>query len=385
MKIIVKTLANLEEVLAQEIAFIGGQNIEIGKRAVSFEGNMRLVYRANYELRTALRVLIPAHEFRVKDENDLYDKVRMIDWSEFLDNKQTFAINATVNHTPRITHSKYAAQKMKDAIVDQFRDNTGRRPSVRLDDPDLRLFLHINQGRTNISVDSSGSALFKRGYRTALEAPINEVLASGMILLSGWRGESTFLDPMCGSGTLLIEAASIAYNIPPQYVRSRFDFMKWPNFEEASWKKVVDQAKQEIKTEGPAIIGSDRSLKAVKVTQENILSSQMEGKIEVFRKKFEKLTPPADKGILMMNPPYDIRIGSEDIGALYKMIGDQLKQQYAGYEAWIISSNMEAFKQVGLRPSKKIKLYNGQLECRFQKYELYEGTRKTKTEKRQLS
>lgn len=385
MKIIVKTLANLEEVLAEEIAFIGGQNIEIGKRAVSFEGNMRLVYRANYELRTALRVLLPTYGFKVRDEHDLYRKVREIDWSEFLDVNQTFAINATVNHTPKITHSKYAAQKTKDAIVDQFRDRMGRRPNVKLDDPDLRLFLHINQGKTSISVDSSGSALFKRGYRTALEAPINEVLAAGMIMLSGWKGEKLLLDPMCGSGTLLIEAASIAYNIPPQHMRKSFDFMKWPNFEESTWKKVVEQANSNIKTEGPPIIGSDRALKAVKVTQENILTAQMEGKIEVFRKKFERLKPPTEKGLLIMNPPYDIRIGSEDIGALYKMIGDQMKQNYAGYEAWIISSNLSAFKQLGLRPSKKIKLYNGQLECRFQKYELYEGSRKNKEPKEEVS
>ncbi len=380
MKIIVKTLANLEEVLAEEIALIGGKDIEIGKRAVSFEGNMRSVYRANYELRTAIRVLLPTNNFKVRDEKDLYRKMREIDWSEFLDIDQTFMIHSVVNHTPKITHTKYASQKAKDAIVDQFRDNRGRRPNVDLDNPDLRLFLHINQGHTSISIDSSGAPLFKRGYRTALEAPINEVLAAGMILLTGWRGESYFMDPMCGSGTLLIEAASIAYQVPPQYVRKSFDFMKWPTFEESTWQDVINKANKHIKEEGPTIMGSDKSLKAIKVTQENILTAQMEGKVDVFRKKFEKLPVPEEKGIMIMNPPYDVRIESQDIGAFYKMIGDTLKKNFTGFEAWVISSNMDAFKELGLRPSRKIRLFNGSLECKFQKYELYKGSKKNKSE-----
>jgi len=379
VKIHVKTLARLEEVLAREIMEIGGQDIEVGKRIVSFEGNLKQVYRANYELRTAVRVLIPIQSFKARDERELYKNIGQIDWSEFMDVQQTLAIDSVVHHTPAFKHTQYAALKAKDAIVDQFRDKTGRRPSVDLDRPDLRLNLHISQGQGSIAVDSSGDSLHKRNYRTgAGKAPINEVLAAGMIMLTGWRGDCLFMDPMCGSGTLLIEAASYAWNIPPQLHRKSFGFMKWPNFEEKVWNEVVEKAQKHIKSSGPTIIGSDNDFRAIRMAQQNIEAAGMEGKISVRRKKFESLPPPQEKGIIVMNPPYDERLENADIGALYKMIGDQLKQNYAGFEAWIISSNMEAFKQVGLRPSKKIRLFNGPLECKFQKYEMYEGSKKNK-------
>ena len=380
MKIHVKTLARLEEVLAREIEEIGGQDIEIGKRIVTFEGSMKQIYRANYELRAAIRVLIPIQSFKARDERELYDNIQKIDWSEFMDVNQTFAIDSVVNSTPAFNHTKYVAFKAKDAIVDQFRDKFGRRPNVSIDQPDLRLNLHISQGEGSIAVDSSGDSLHKRNYRTQSgPAPINEVLAAGLILLSGWQGDKLFLDPMCGTGTLLIEAASYAWNIPPQINRKKFGFMNWPNFDERMWKEVVEKANKKIKDTGPPIIGSDKDFKSIKIAEQNIeAAAGMEDKIEIQRKKFEKLTPPEAPGIIIMNPPYDQRIHTDDIGALYKMIGDQLKQHYAGYEAWIISSNMDAFKQVGLRPSRKIKLYNGPLECKLQKYELYEGSKKNK-------
>ncbi len=377
MKIHVKTLASLEEVLAREIEEIGGQDIEIGKRIVSFEGSIKHVYRANYELRTAIRVLIPIQTFKAREENELYRNVQQIDWSEFLEVNQTFAIDSSVHHTPAFKHTKYAAFKAKDAIADQFRERTGRRPSVNIDHPDLRLNLHISQGTGSIAVDSSGDSLHKRNYRTQTgRAPINEVLAAGMILLTGWKGDSLFLDPMCGTGTFLIEAAGIAWNIPAQLNREEFGFMKWPNFDERLWLEVVHKANEKVKKEGPFILGSDKDFKSIKIAEQNIAAAQMSDKIKVQRKKFEKLPPPQEKGIMVMNPPYDERLGVEDIGALYKMIGDQLKQHYAGFEAWILSSNKEAFKQVGLRPSRKIKLFNGPLECKFQKYEMYEGSKK---------
>ncbi len=377
MKIHVKTLARLEEVLAREIEEIGGQDIEIGKRIVSFEGSMKQVYRANYELRTAIRVLIPIQSFKARDERELYKNVGKIDWSEYMEVNQTFAIDSVVNNTPAFNHTKYAAFKAKDAIVDQFRDKFGRRPNVSVDQPDLRLNLHISNGQASIAVDSSGDSLHKRNYRTQTgPAPINEVLAAGLVMLSGWQGDTLFLDPMCGTGTILIEAASYAWNIPPQLHRKEFGFMKWPNFDRRLWKEIVEKANNKIKREGPIIMGSDKDFKSIRIAEEHIEAAGMEDKIQVQRKKFEKLVPPEGPGILIMNPPYDERLGIKDIGALYKMIGDQLKQNFAGYEAWIISSNMQAFKQVGLRPSKKIKLYNGPLECKYQRYEMYEGSKK---------
>ncbi len=377
MKIHVKTLARLEEVLAQEIAEIGGTDIEIGKRIVSFEGSLKQVYRANYELRSAVRVLIPIQSFKARHEDELYRNIRKIDWSEYMTNHQTLAIDSVVVNTPAFRHTKYAALKAKDAIVDQFRANTGRRPNVSVDRPDLRVNLHINQGQASVAIDSSGDSLHKRNYRTQTgPAPMNEVLAAGLILLSGWKGDSLFLDPMCGTGTLCIEAASYAWNIPPQINRSNFGFMKWANFDEKLWEEVKAKAQKNRKTSGPQILGSDKDFKSIKIAQQNIDAAGMSDKIEIQRKKFEKLVPPEGPGIIIMNPPYDERLGVEDIGALYKMMGDQLKQQYAGYEAWIISSNMQAFKQVGLRPSKRIKLYNGPLECKFQKYEMYTGSKK---------
>jgi putative N6-adenine-specific DNA methylase len=230
-----------------------------------------------------------------------------------------------------------------------------------------------------MAVDSSGDSLHKRNYRTQTgPAPINEVLAAGMILLSGWKGDTLLLDPMCGTGTILIEAASYAWNMPPQLNRQEFGFMKWPNFDRKLWKEVVEKAKSRIKDSGPVIMGSDKDFKSIRMAEQNIQAAGMEDKIQVQRKKFEKLTPPEGPGMIIMNPPYDERLGIDDIGALYKMIGDQLKQNYAGFEAWVLSSNKEAFKQVGLRASKKIKLYNGPLECKFQRYEMYEGSKKKK-------
>ncbi|MEL7122878.1 MAG: THUMP domain-containing protein [Bacteroidota bacterium] len=379
MKIHVKTMTNLEEVLVREIEEIGGREIEKGHRIVTFEGSMRAVYRANYELRTALRVLIPFHDFRVRDENDLYKKIQQVDWSEYLEVDQTFAIDATLSDTPKLTHSKYVALKTKDAIVDQFRDKFGKRPSVNIQSPDIRIHLHIRQGLGSLSLDSSGDSLHKRGYRLdAVEAPISEVLAAGMILLSGWDKKTPFLDPMCGSGTLLVEAARMAMKIPPQFGRTTFGFTNWPNFEESLWNNVVEKANKHITAECPSILGCDASFQAIRIAERNLEAANLLDQIDLKRKKFEKLEPPFESGMIVTNPPYDERLPIKDTEALYKMIGDRLKQHFAGYTAWIISSSMEGFKSFGLRPSRKIKLYNGPLECRFQKYELYAGSKKKK-------
>ncbi len=376
MKFIIKTLQGLENVLAEEIKALGGSNITILKRAVECEGDKRLLYRANLELRTALRVLMPIAEFQAKTPDDLYKKILRIEWSNYLSIDKTFAIDA-VTKSELFTHSKYAALKTKDAIADYFRNLTGQRPDVNIEFPHLRINLHINNDECSVALDSSGDSLHKRGYRAnSVEAPLNEVLAAGMILLSGWQGDRTFLDPMCGSGTLLIEAALLAGNIPPQLHRDSFGFMKWKDFDAKLWEKVRDQAKDNMKPITCAIYGFDKDMKAVRVTGQNVLSANLEGKnIRVEKQSLEKLVPPPPPGLLMTNPPYDERLKEVDIEAFYKMIGDRLKQAFTGYEAWIISSNLEALKHLGLKTSKKLTLFNGALECKFQQYELYEGSR----------
>lgn len=378
MRITIKTLAGLEEVLAKELAALGAEEIEQGVRVVYCQGDLRLVYRANLELRTALRVLIEVNTFQASNEEELYRGIRRIRWDEYLSADGTLAVDATVN-SDFFRHSKYAALKTKDAIVDQFRAQTGRRPSVDVNYPDLRINLHIYKDNCTVSLDSSGDSLHKRGYRTeGREAPINEVLAAGMLLLTGWDLQMPFIDPMCGSGTLAIEAGLLAYNIPPQLTRHSFGFQAWRDYNRNLWEEVVREAESRIRKSGPTIIATDRDFGAVKVTNQNILAAHLEGKIEVERKRFEQMEPPTAPGILLMNPPYDERLPLADTEAFYKMIGDRLKQAYTGYEAWIISSNMEALKVVGLRPSRRLSLFNGALPCKLLKFELYAGTRKVR-------
>lgn len=377
MKLIIKTLQGLEHVLAEEVKAIGGLAVKILKRAVECEGDLRLLYRANLELRTALRVLVPIAEFRARSPEELYQKIYQIEWADYLSIDRTFAIDA-VTKSEIFTHSKYAALKTKDAIADYFRDRSGKRPDVNVDYPNLRINVHINKDECSIALDSSGDSLHKRGYRAnTVEAPINEVLAAGMILLSGWKGDRTFLDPMCGSGTLLIEAAMIAKNMPPQLNKDSLGFMKWKNFDERLWEDVVEKAKNAVKPLNCNVLGFDKDMKAVRITAQNIFSAHLEGQgIQVEKQPFEKLMPPPAPGLLMTNPPYDERLKEADIQAFYKMIGDQLKQAFAGYEAWLITSNIDALKHLGLKATQKLTLFNGALECKFLQYELYEGSKR---------
>lgn len=369
-------MQGLEGVLSEEIRQLGGKEIKALKRAVEFEGDKSLLYRANLELRTALRVLVHLQDFVAKNPDELYKKVKSIEWQDYMTVDKTFAIDATASSSI-FTHSKYAALKTKDAIADYFRDKTGKRPDVNVDFPYLRVNLHINEDKCALSLDSSGDSLHKRGYRAnTLEAPINEVLAAGMVLLSGWDGKTTFVDPMCGSGTLLIEAALFATHTPPQLHRETFGFMKWRDFDAKCWEKVVDKAKSGIQSLPCPVLGFDKEMRAVRVSAQNIFSAHLEGKgIQVEKLTIEKLMPPPPPGVLITNPPYDERLKEAEIAAFYKMIGDRLKQVFSGYEAWLISSNQEALKYIGLRPSQKMTLFNGALECKFQKYELYEGKR----------
>ncbi len=376
MKMIIKTFHGLEPVLAEELKGLGGKNIQILKRAVSCTGDQRLLYRANLELRTALRVLIPIHQFRAQDENALYRGVDQVDWRKYLDVKETFAIDPVVNSSV-FRHSKFAALKSKDAIVDQFRRNFGRRPDVNVLNPHLRINLHIQDQTVSLLLDSSADSLHKRGYReVGVDAPINEALAAGLLLLAGWKGDRPFFDPMCGSGTFPIEAALIATNKAPNWNREKFGFQRWRDYNATLWSEVRQQAKEkERKLEVP-IVAADKAMRAAKATRINASAAGFsEEDIQVHHKAFRKQIIPADHGLCLMNPPYDERLQHDRINDLYQTIGDRLKQDFSGWDAWIISSNLEAFKHVGLRTSKKVIIFNGPLECRFVHYELFTGKR----------
>lgn len=372
---IAKTMSGLEDVLAEELISLGANNLEIGKRMVSFEGDLALLYKANIHCRTALRILRPVYQFNAKNTDDIYKKVKAMNWHEHLTEDSTFAID-TVTFSDIFNHSKFIAYRVKDAIADYFMQKTGKRPSVDTKDPDLLINFHIAHDKCTLSFDSSGESLHKRGYRVAqTEAPLNEVLAAGMILKTGWRGESDFIDPMCGSGTLLIEAALIAMNVPPGIYRKNFAFEKWKNFNSDLFETIYndDSNEREFKHR---IYGSDISAEAIDIATKNIKGAGVEKYIDLKVMPFEKYAEaPADKAILITNPPYGERIKPEDLSGLYEKIGERLKHVFMGYSAWILSYKKECFDKIGLKPSKKIPLINGSLPCEFRKYDIFAGKR----------
>jgi putative N6-adenine-specific DNA methylase len=368
-----KTFFGLEGALAHELKALGAKKIDAHRRAISFTGDTAMLYRANLRLHTAIRILKPIHTFEARDEKGLYDGVRQIEWSRYLDKKDTLAVDAAVA-SKIFRHSKYAALKTKDAIVDQFRDRTGKRPSVDVENPRLRINLFIHNTEVTVSLDSSGESLHKRGWRIAMEqAPLNEILAAGLVLISGWDGTTTLLDPMCGSGTILVEAGLIASHIAPGFFRSSFGFMQWPDFDSALWKRMKEEATASITRPPCRIYGSDISGKAVAIARKNVAHAGLSDIIELSQKKFEERTAPDSGGTLIMNPPYGERMGPEDPRAFYRMIGGQLKHAYAGWDAWILAAKNEYLQYIGLRPSRKFELFNGDIECRYQKFELYKG------------
>lgn len=376
IKFVAKTLFGLETVLAEELKNIGADNIEILHRAVSFTGEQKLMYEANLKLRTALRILKRVFTFKATSDAELYKKVQEVYWDKYFDAGDTIAIDSAVSSN-YFTHSQFVSQRVKDAIVDQFRSKSGKRPSVDLEHPKFRINIHIVDNICTLSLDSSGESLHKRGYRLQMsEAPLSEVLAAGMILLSGWDGKKTFIDPMCGSGTIIFEAALFASKIPPGIFREHFGFMSWRDYDEQLWKKIVDDSKENISLFTGKIIGADISGDAIAAAKRNSKTAEFDNDIQLLISAFENFDPPTECGIVMMNPPYGERLKQDDITSFYKMIGDTLKKKYAGYDAWILSANMEALKFVGLHPSKKIALMNGQLECKFQKYSIYAGSKK---------
>lgn len=375
-KIVVKTFAGLESVLAAELKSLGAEAVVEERRAVSCLGDQRLLYRANFLLRTALKVLKPVARFRVTGKDDLYAKAKAIRWTEYLTLGKTFSIDSTIQ-SELFLNSMYASLKVKDAIADHFRETLGKRPSVNQEAPDIMVHIYLMGDHCEISLDSSGESLHKRGYRVGqAEAPINEVLAAGLILLSGWDGTKDFYDPMCGSGTLLIEAAMIAKNIPAGIYRKSFAFEKWLDFDESLFSDIYNTDYE--KESSVRIFGSDISVQSCAIARSNIKNAGLSKSIEVVQGDFLRLEPPFPQGIIVTNPPYGERLKPESITGLYRSVGDVLKQKYAGYSAWVISASEDGFKSIGLKPSGKIELFNGALPCSFRCFELFSGTYKEK-------
>ena len=379
-QMLAKTFKGLEEVLAGELVQLGANNVQIERRAVSFTGDKRMLYTANFCLRTASRVLVPIATFKAKNTDDIYLQVKQLDWAQYMTAKTTFQIDATV-YSDLFRHSQFVTYRVKDAIVDWWMEHGGVRPSVQLTNPDMYLNVHIAGDMVTLSLDSSGESLHKRGYRVAnTQAPINEALAAGMLLLAGWDGQSDFYDPMCGSGTLLIEAALIARNIAPGIYRKGFAFEKWANFDADLFEDIYSDDSRERDFEHK-IYGSDAGFYAVQAATKNVQSANLQRDIEVRQIRIEELRladTNTENALVMINPPYGERLSQDkNVLRLYQDMGTALKHQFSGATAWIISSNEEALKCVGLRPAKKIHLVNGDLECLFNKYELFKGDRKT--------
>ena len=371
-ELIAKTFQGLEEVLAQELTVLGASNIEIGRRMVSFTGDKAMVYKANFCLRTAIRILKPIKHFTAQTADEVYDAVKSIAWENYLDNMSSFAVDAVVFST-EFRHSKFVAYKVKDAIVDYFREKTGNRPSVRINNPDLSINIHIAENQCTLSLDSSGESLHRRGYRQEqVEAPLNEVLAAGIILMTGWRGECDLIDPMCGSGTIPIEAALIARNIAPGVFRKEYGFEKWKDFDQELFDSIYNDDSQE-KEFTHKIYGYDNNPKANEIATHNVKAAGVSKDVVLAIQPFQQFEQPSEKSIIIMNPPYGERISSEDLLGLYQMIGERLKHAFAGNDAWILSYRDECFDQIGLKASVKAPLFNGALECQLRKYQLFDG------------
>ncbi len=393
-ELIAKTFMGLEPVLAKELTQLGANDVKIGRRMVSFTGNKELMYRANFQSHTAIRILKPIRHFKAKCADDVYEEIKKIDWTAYLDDDKTFAVDSVV-FSEEFRHSKFVSYKVKDAIVDQFREKTGKRPNISVANPDLRLNIHIAEDDCTLSLDSSGESLHRRGYRQeSVEAPLNEVLAAGMILLSGWKGDTDFIDPMCGSGTILIEAALIAKNMAPGLFRKEYAFEKWPDFDADLFDEIYNDESQEREFQHH-IYGYDVDVKAVNTALLNVKAAGLSNDITVRQQDFKDFTQPSHKSIIITNPPYGERISTPDLLGTYKMIGERLKHEFKGNDAWILSYREECFEQIGLKPSIKIPLYNGSLECEFRRYQMFDGKLKdfrhdggivkTDEEKRQMA
>lgn len=377
-KIIAKTFFGLEEILKTEVESIGATNIKVLNRAVEFEGDLETLYTANLKLRTALSVITPIFDFRAKSEEELYQKMVNFDWGRVFNLHQTFAVFSVVN-SERFTHSQYVSLKAKDAIADHFRKKYNERPNVDKKFADIKIVLHINQDKVTVLLDTSGKALFQRGYKAEVtEAPINEVLAAGIIMMSGWDKKTPFVDPMCGSGTFLIEAAMIAANFAPNLFRTRFGFQNLKNYDEELWKSIVEKANKDANYDIPQIFGNDISDEAIAIAQQNINNTGFKRHITLECSHFTNFEHELEGGIVVTNPPYDERLKSANIIELYQDLGDTFKEKYAGFDCWVFSGNLDALKRLGLKHSRRIKLFNGPIEGRLNLFKMYEGSKRTK-------
>ncbi len=375
-EMIAKTFQGIEEVLAEELTLLGANNIEIGRRMVSFTGDKAMLYRANFCLRTAVRILKPIKHFTAKNADEVYKQVKTVRWEDLLDTKKTFAVDAVV-FSQEFRHSKFVSYRVKDAIADYFREKTGERPNVRINKPDVRIHIHIAETQCTLSLDSSGESLHRRGYRQeAVEAPLNEVLAAGMILMTGWHGECDLIDPMCGSGTIPIEAALIARNIAPGVFRKEYAFEKWSDFDRELFDSIYNDDSQE-RPFYHKIYAYDNSPKAILTAHHNLKAAGISKDVILKQQAFQQFERPQKKALLITNPPYGERIATNDLLGFYQMIGERLKHAFIGNTAWILSYRKECFDQIGLKASRKIPLFNGALECEFRKYEIFDGKYKT--------
>ena len=370
-----KTYFGLEDILAKELTELGANEIETERRAVRFKGDKALLYKANLCLRSAIRILVPIAQFKATDADEVYEKAKKINWEEYIGIKQSFIINETVN-SENFRHSKFVAYRLKDAIADYFTELYDKRPSVSITSPDIYIDIHISHNECTISLDSSGVSLHKRGYRSSQnEAPISEAQAAGMLLMAGWDGSKDFIDPMCGSGTFLIEAALIALNIPPCIYRTQFAFEKWQDFDKELFDDLYNDDSEEREFTHK-IIGYDVNPNTVKIAQENIKAAGLSKYIEVQCRdiaNFEEVTEPS---LIVTNPPYGERLKPEDLRDLYREIGRALKHKFVNGEAWVISSHVENLATIGLKPSQRAELKNGALDCEFWKFEIFSGTHK---------
>lgn len=372
--LIAKTFAGLESVLAEEIKNIGGENINKGRRAVFYKGNLELLYKSNYLLRTALRILRQLQVFHFQNVDQFYLKCKEIEWTDFMDVSQNFVVNSTVSYSREFKNSMFASLKVKDAIADYFREKLGKRPNVDVQNPDIVIHVHIFENSCTLSLDSSGESLHKRGYRIKQgEAPLNEVLAAGMILLSGWRGESDFVDPMCGSGTLPVEAAFLGQNIPAGKFRKEYAFMNWPEYNRELFEKIKGEpVKHELMYK---IFASDVAAANVLYAQTNARRALVYNKIDFIISDLKDLKIEVENATIIINPPYGERLKPVDLNKLYSLIGERLKHQFPGNSAWLLSSSREYLKNIGLKPEKKMQLYNGALPCLYLHYPLFSGKR----------
>ena len=369
---IAKTFQGLEEVLAKELIELGANDVQIGRRMVSFTGDKAMMYKANFCLRTAIRILKPIKQFKASDADEIYNALKPFEWECYMDVNTSFAVDSVV-YSDDFRHSKFVAYKVKDAIADHFRDSEGRRPSVEVANPDLLFHIHIAENQCTLSLDSSGESLHRRGYRQdTIAAPLNEVLAAGMIMLTGWKGETDFIDPMCGSGTLPIEAALIARGIAPGVFRKEFAFEKWTDFDAELFDSIYNDDSSEREFDHH-IYGYDNDWKAVNIAKANVRSAGMTKYIDIEHRDLEEFTEPEAPAIMVTNPPYGERLKPDDLYDLYRLLGTRLKNAFQGNQAWVISYKEELFNKIGLKPSTIVPLFNGALPCELRKYELFSG------------